>query len=146
MPLEDLLTNRLYRWLDLLERYAYDVDAVQLTVDSVAIRARRSTAYGDPPVLLDVVERWIHGSDPGGRGLERDGCVLSAAAWHAQFEGDLPEHAERLDVDPAKTPDLLIHRHPYGRRNDVREPVEVMPPPERWVQEIEQAIADHYAE
>jgi hypothetical protein len=109
-----------------------------------ALRARRPTLYGDPGVLLDVRELWLLGSDPDGLGLEAEGHHTQASSWNAQIDGDRPEDAERLDVDRSKPPRLIIHSHPYGQPNAVREPAQRLAAPERWLQEVEEIVFQRY--
>jgi excisionase family DNA binding protein len=83
------------------------------------------------------------GADPDGLGLEQHGCHLAGSSWHAQL---LPgeDGAERMDVDRFKPSELIIHRHPFGSRNDVRESAGDLPAPEAWVQDVETIAAEHY--
>jgi hypothetical protein len=87
----------------------------------------------------------LPGTDPDGLGLEDEGCHLQGSSWNAQINGERPEDAERLDVDRSKPRRLIIHRHPYGRSNEVREPARQIAAPERWLQEVEEIVYQRHA-
>jgi len=103
-------------------------------------------------LLTNRIVRWgnvidLHGypgSDPDGLRLETEGCYMHGSSWNAQIDGEQPEDAERLDVDRSKPRRLMIHRHPYGYCNDVREPAEHLAAPERWFQEVEEIVFQRY--
>lgn len=91
-------------------------------------------------MVIDIVELWLSGADPDGLKLVMHGCHLFAAGWHAQIAQD-ESGAERLDVDRAKSRRLMIHRHPFGRPNDVREPDAPLLAPEAWMVRVEECAA-----
>lgn len=100
-------------------------------------------------VTLDVDELWIAGNDLTTRAdLTSEGCTVAALSWHIQIgRGTGPEGAERLDVvGCGDDTHPRVHRHPYGRENDVREPAH-LPPPEQWLSFVDHilggALADH---
>jgi hypothetical protein len=141
MTVRSLLTHRTVRWIGVFELHGYLVEQpkrVAAQLGELSLRARRPAPYGDVSAVLDVYELWVPGPD--GLGLEAEGCHLFGGSWNAQIGGARPEDAERLDVDRAKQRELLIHRHPFGQPNLVREQVPVLPAPERWVREIEELV------
>lgn len=138
-----LLTHRAVRWTGIFELHGYLVEQPQRVAAQLgefSLRARRPAPYGEVSVVLDIYELWVPGHDPDGLRLEAEGCHLYGGSWNAQIGGGRPEDAERLDVDRAKQRELLIHRHPFGLPNEVRERVPVLPAPERWVLEIEELV------
>jgi hypothetical protein len=86
----------------------------------------------------------LPGLDPDGLRVEAEGCHLQGSSWNAQVDGERPEDAERLDVDRSKPRRLIIHRHPYGQPNEVREPAQPLAAPERWLQEVEEIVFQRY--
>jgi hypothetical protein len=105
-----------------------------------AVRPRRPGDEGEA-ITLTVAELWHPGADPfGDRRLVYEGCFLSTLSWHIQVgESTGPRGAERLDI--VSDPDdrhPRIHRHPYGRPNEVREPAE-LPPPDAWLYAVDRA-------
>lgn len=143
MTIHSLLTNRIVRWGRVIDLHGYLVEAPGRAMGQLgecALRARRPTTYGDPSVLLDVHELWLPGPDPDGLRLEAEGCYMQASSWNAQIDGQRPEDAERLDVDRSKPRRLIIHRHPHGQPNEIREPAQRLAAPERWLQEIEEIV------
>jgi hypothetical protein len=147
MTVHSLLTNRIVRWGRVVDLHGYLVEPpghAMTQLGEFALRARRPALYGEPNVLLDIRELWLPGPDPDGLRLEAEGCYMQGSSWNAQIDGERPEDAERLDVDRSKPFDLTIHRHPYGRPNEVREPAQRMAAPERWVQEVEEIVFQHY--
>ncbi len=148
VTVHSLLTNRIVRWSRVVDLHGYLVEPPGRAMGQFgefALRARRPALYGDPNVLLDIRELWLPGSDPDGLRLEAGGCYMQGGSWNAQIDGERPEDAERLDVDRSKPGGLTIHRHPYGQRNGVREPAQRMAAPERWLQEVEEIVFQHYA-
>jgi hypothetical protein len=146
MNVSVLLTNRVVRWCRVLDLYGYEVNMpiqVHTRQRELVLRAHRPTLHGDPTVLVDVSELWSPGKDPHALGLKDKGCYLQGASWNAQIGGNRPEDAERLDVDRSKSRQLVVHRHPYGRPNAVRQP-SPFPSPERWLQDVEEIIFKHY--
>jgi len=142
-----LLTNRVVRWCRALDLYGYIVEMpIRFNTQSqgLALRARRPTLYGDPTVLLDIVELWHAGNDPDGLGLESESCHLQGASWNAQVGGDRPEDSERLDIDRSKADQVIVHRHPYGRPNAVRRP-SAFPSLERWLQSVEELVFERHS-
>ena len=147
MNVHSLLTNRIVRWGRVVDLHGYLVepaDHAMAQFGEFALRARRPVLYGDPRVLLDVRELWLPGPDPDGLRLEAEGCHLQGSSWNAQVDGERPEDAERLDVDRSKPCRLIIHRHPYGQANEVREPAQYLAAPERWLQEVEEIVFQRY--
>lgn len=143
MTVRSLLTHRTVRWIGVFELHGYLIERserVAAQLGELSLRARRPALYGEVSAVLDVYELWVPGPDPDGLRLEAEGCHLYGGSWNAQLGGARPEDAERLDVDRAKQRDLLIHRHPFGQPNMVREQVPVLPAPERWVLEIEELL------
>jgi hypothetical protein len=138
-----LLTNRIVRWGRVIDLHGYLVETADHAMGQFgefALRARRPAFYGGPSVLLDVRELWLPGPDPDGLGLEEEGCYIQGSSWNAQVDGERPEDAERLDVDRSKPRRLIIHRHPYGQPNEVREPAQQLAASERWLQEVEEIV------
>lgn len=136
------LTNRIVRWCRALDLYGYIVETpvrINVQLEEVVLRARRPALYGDPTVLLDVRELWHPGKDHDDLSLDAEGHYIRGASYNAQIEGDQPENAERLDVDRSKSRSLIVHRHPYGQPNSVREPTRFLSP-ERWLQDIEEIV------
>jgi hypothetical protein len=147
MTVRSLLTHRTVHWIGVFELHGYLVERperVAAQLGELSLRARRPAPYGEVSAVLDVYELWVAGPDPDGLRLEAEGCYLYGGSWNAQIGGARPEDAERLDVDRAKQRDLLIHRHPFGQPNEVREPARVLPAPERWVREIEEIVFRRY--
>jgi hypothetical protein len=147
MTVSSLLTHRTARWGEIFELHGYLVEqptSAAARLGELSLRARRPAPYGDLSAVLDVRELWVPGRDPDGLRLEAEGCYMHGGSWNAQIGGGRPEDAERLDVDRAKQRDLMIHHHPYGQPNEVREQVRVLPAPERWVREIEEIIFQRY--
>lgn len=148
MTIHRLLTNRIVRWGRVIDLHGYLVEAPDRAITQLgefALRARRPALYGDPSVLLDVRELWLPGPDPDGLRLEAEGCHMRGGSWNAQVDGERPEDAERLDVDRSKPRRLIIHNHPYGQPNAVREPAQRLTAPERWLQEVEEIVFQGYA-
>ena len=147
MSVQSLLTNRIVRWCRVIDLHGYLVEAPDRAMTQLgefALRARRPALYGDPNVLLDVRELWLPGPDPDGLRQEAEGCHLQGSSWNAQVDGERPEDAERLDVDRSKPRSLIIHRHPYGQANEIREPARRLAAPERWLQEVEEIVYQRY--
>jgi hypothetical protein len=147
MSVQSLLTNRIVRWGRVIDLHGYLVEPAGHAMGQFgefALRARRPAPYGDPSVLLDVRELWLPGPDPDGLRQEAEGCHLQGSSWNAQIDGERPEDAERLDVDRSKPRRLIIHRHPYGQPNEVREPARRLAAPERWLQEVEEIVFQRY--
>ena len=147
MSVQSLLTDRIARWGGVIDLHGYlvePVDRAMTQLGEIALRARRPALYGDPGVLLDIRELWLPGPDPDGLRLEAEGCHLQGSSWNAQVDGERPEDAERLDVDRSKPGSLIIHRHPYGQANEVREPAQHLAAPERWLQEVEEIVFQRY--
>lgn len=99
-------------------------------------------------VKLDIDEVWREGPDlSGDRRLELHDCHLEVCSWHAQVSRDSGAvGAERLDVvavEDAAHP--RIHRHPYGRPNDVREPTG-MAVPDGWLNHLNRVLGDALGE
>jgi hypothetical protein len=142
MTVRSLFVHRTALWVEVFELHGYLVEqrARAALLGELSLRARRPTLYGEVSAVLDVHELWVPGQDPDGLRLEAEGCCLYGGSWHAQLGGTRPEDAERLDVDRAKPRELLIHRHPFGQPNEVREHVLVLPAPERWVLEVEELV------
>jgi hypothetical protein len=137
-----LLIHRTALWAGVFELHGYLVGqrGRAAPLGELSLRARRPAPYREVSAVLDVHELWLPGPDPDGLGLEAEGCYLYGGSWNAQLGGARAEDAERLDVDRAKPRELLLHRHPFGSPNEVREPVAVLPAPERWVLEIEELV------
>jgi hypothetical protein len=147
VTVHSLLTNRIVRWGGVIDLHGYLVeppDRAMTQLGEFALRARRPARYGDPNVLLDVREVWLPGPDPDGLGLKAEGCYMRGSSWNAQVDGERPEDAERLDVDRSKPRRLIIHSHPYGQPNEVREPAQHLAAPERWLQEVEEIVFQRY--
>lgn len=47
-------------------------------------------------------------------------------------------------MDRSKPRSLIIHRHPYGQANEIREPARRLAAPERWLQEVEEIVYQRY--
>jgi hypothetical protein len=142
-----LLTNRIVRWCRALDLHGYVVETpvrINARLEEVVLRSRRPAPYGDPTVLFDVRELWHPGKDPDELSLEAEGHYMQGASWNAQIDGNRPKNAERLDVDRSKSRSLIVHRHPYGQPNHVREPSRLLSP-ERWLQDIEEIVFECYA-
>jgi hypothetical protein len=149
VTIHSLLTTRAARWSRVIDLHGYVLDQPDRALTKlgqIALRARRPAPYGDPNVVLDVRELWLPGSDPDDLGLEAEGCHMHGSSWNAQVDGNLPEDAERLDVDRSKPGRLMIHRHPYGEPNEVRVPAKHLAAPERWVQEVEEIVFQRYTD
>lgn len=147
MTIHSLLTNRIVRWGRVVDLHGYllePVDRAMTQLGEIALRARRPALYGDPGVVLDIRELWLPRPDPDGLRLEAQGCHMQGGSWNAQIDGKRPEDAERLDVDRSKPRDLIVHRHPYGQPNKVREPAQRITSPERWFQEVEEIVFERY--
>jgi hypothetical protein len=148
MNVQRLHTNRIVRWSRVIDFHGYLLEAPPdraiTQLGEIALRARRPALYGAPNVLLDVRELWLPGPDPDGLRLEDEGCHIQGSSWNAQIDGERPEDAERLDVDRSKPRRLIIHSHPYGQPNEVREPAQRMTAPERWLQEVEEIVYQRY--
>ena len=143
MTIHSLLTNRIVRWGRVIDLHGYLVEPADHAMGlfgEFALRARRPALYGDPSVLLDVRELWLPGPDPDGLRQEAEDCHLRGSSWNAQIDGERPEDAERLDVDRSKPRRLIIHRHPHGQPNEVREAARRLAAPERWLQEVEEIV------
>lgn len=108
----------------------------------VRLRAARTVTVAgqDHEMTLDVAEVWLPGPDPlGERRLERGGCHLAAATWHAQVGLDTRDGdaAERLDVVPVPDPShARVHRHPFGRV-DFNLPV-----PDGWLHALDRTLGN----
>ncbi len=142
MTVRSLPTRRAALWVGVFELHGYLVEQrgrAEL-LGELSLRARRPAPHGEVSAVLDVHELWVPGPDPDGLRLEAEGCHLYGGSWNAQLGGGRPEDAERLDVDRTKPRELLLHRHPFGFPNGVREPVPVLPAPDRWVLEIEELV------
>ncbi len=149
--LEHVLTQRYTSWLDELQGYGYvprRPPPPRLLPTQFSFRVQRQPSAGPPGVTISIAEQWI--TAPANRlppGVpERGGFRPYAVSWHAQFAGHEAEDgelAERLDLDPKKiqrNPELLIHRHPLGRPNEVRLPVESLPEPSEWIEDVERLV------
>jgi hypothetical protein len=138
--------DRYARWANALWKHGYRVErhpkvGTSIGAGTVGLRGRRRSFPGVPSVVVDIVELWLSGADPDGLKLAMHGCHLFAAGWHAQIaQNELG--AERLDVDRAKSRRLMIHRHPFGRPNDVREPEALLFAPEAWMVRVEECAAE----
>jgi hypothetical protein len=147
MTVRSLLTHRTARWIGIFWLHGYLIEQPGRTaarLGELSLRARRPAPYGEVSAVLDVHELWVPGRDPDGLRLEDEGCYTHRGSWNAQIGGARPEDTERLDVDRAKPRDLLIHRHPFGQPNEVRERVRVLSAPERWMREIDELIFQRY--
>lgn len=143
MSVRSVLGNRIARWSRVLDLHGYLLETAGRATTQpgeLALRARRPDLYGDPHVLLDIRELWLGGPDPDGLRLENQGCHMQRISWNAQIDGEQPEDAERLDVDRSKPRHLMIHRHPHGQPNHVREPAPLLTSPERWLAEVEEIV------
>lgn len=118
-----------------------------LPVGLVRLRAARTVTVADQDLemTLDVAETWRSGADPlGDRRLERGGCHLAAATWHAQVGPDTldGDQAERLDVIPVPAAShARVHRHPFGRVNDDRVASD-LPVPDGWLHALDRSLGN----
>lgn len=93
---------------------------------------------------MDIRETWLPGDDRD-LGITLHDCFLFSASWHAQVARDAGAvGAERLDVERSKSAALVVHRHPLGEPNDVRQPAAPLRHPQAWVTALEEVIADYY--
>lgn len=143
-----VLDGRYVRWCNELAGYGYaleDPPRPAMLSNQFTIFARRPPEAG-PPTTITISEQWVDGAaDPLNLGVTREGCTLLMASWHAQVDDEGPEPSERalrLDLDPAKPEDLRLHSHPFGKANDVRVPLDHLPEPGDWVDEVESLIFD----
>jgi hypothetical protein len=144
MTVASALDDRYALWVSELDAWGYELEEPPRPppVNGILVRARRPASFGAPAVVIDIAETWDEGTDPHRLGITNHGCFLAGAAWHAQFppSGDLG--AERLDIDRTKERRLIVHRHPLGEANDVREPARWQRP-EAWLSEIERLVIDY---
>lgn len=149
--IESLLDGRFDLWVRELSAWGYVVEdppQPPWLENQIRLFARRPENAG-PPTTITITEQWTVGvEDPaklGRMGLAREGCTLVSASWHAQIDEnahDPATRALRLDVDPTKPADLRIHRHPFNKPNDIREPATELPQPTDWIDDVEATIAD----
>jgi len=144
MSVDSVLDDRYALWANELSDWGYEVEEHPWPAppNGFLIRARRPETYGDPAVLIDIAETWEEGQDPDGLRMTNRGCFLVAASWHAQFPLNGDVGAERLDVDRTKPRDLLIHRHPLGETNEVRERAQRQRP-ETWLGHVENLVRQY---
>jgi hypothetical protein len=153
VPVPRALSARLSVWQDAFDRLGYEpaqMEAEERTSPGGDTRwlllahAARSRTYGGVAASIDVREEW-QAEAAAQRGLPSvGGWHLQQATYHAQVGGSDPSRAERIDVDPRGGPHPLIHRHPYGRPNDVREPLEGVPPPAQLLNRVEEIVISAY--
>ena len=144
MSVDSVLDDRYALWIRALDAWGYEIEEHPrpAPANGILIRARRPDTYGDPSVVIDIAETWAQGGDPGRLRLTNRGNFLVAASWHAQFPAPGSVGAERLDVDRTKPGELVVHRHPLGAPNDVREAAQWQRP-ETWVRRIDRLIFDY---
>lgn len=149
MSVVSALSDRIVMWRTLLcDDFGYSEAAPsrpRWSANELVIVAARPEFPPIEPVRFEIRETWLPGADPDGLQLQSHGCHLAVSSWHAQIleaSGDLG--AERLDVDRRKPPEEMIHRHPFGASNQVREPAVPLKHPEAWVVHVEEIIATHY--
>ncbi len=148
MSLESALTDRYALWHQVLcDLFGYEAATPTRpprTRNELAFRAVRPARGRIQPVGVDIRETWLPGADPD-LGITLHDCFLFSASWHAQVAPDAgPTGAERLDVERDKPAELVVHRHPLGEPNDVRQPAAPLRHPQAWVTAVEEAIAAYY--
>src|SRR4051794_34243585 len=146
MTVSSALSDRAALWGDLLGDYGYGPGVPSrppLSTNELVVVAKRPGYEPVEPVLVEIRETWQDGPDPQELGLVQHGCHLRISSWHAQIANG-ETGAERLDVDRRKPSHLIIHRHPLGAVNGVREPAAPLIHPDKWVEHIEHLIADFY--
>lgn len=146
MSLASALRNRSALWHDLLDTFGYGfVDPRPgAGPGELRVRAVRPVAYGGPAAVIDVTELWVAGGDPDALAIEEEGCHPRAVSWHAQIDAASGVGAERLDFDRTKPRTLKIHRHPFGKPNEVRLPAAGLMVPARWLEHVEGLIYDNF--
>lgn len=143
MSVESVLADRYVLWTEELYDWGYVIEEHPRPAapNEILIRARRPELYGDPSVTIDIAEAWADGADPDGLRITSSGCFLVGSSWHAQFPPAGAVGAERFDVDRTKLASLIVHRHPLGQPNEVREGARWQRP-ETWLGHIERLIVE----
>jgi hypothetical protein len=143
VALEALLGQRITAWGDALTLQGYELVTLR-TSDAnpgyFSLRARRSQRHDGPPATIDVRELWTPGADPDALTPSMHAHHLLRASWHAQIGGPGAECAERLDIDRNKPVAHVLHRHPHGAPNRVREATAIHTP-HTWLALVESVIA-----
>lgn len=142
------MNKRLVSWIRACDVWGFEIHPPfssatlgGLAPGEVQFRAtRKATVAGEHvEVSLDVEEAWLPSDHPDGDWrLNDEGCHAGAVKWHLQVgtgTDDKHKNAERLEVAQEDATHPRIHRHPYGERNDVREPAE-FPVPEGWLSQV----------
>jgi hypothetical protein len=144
MSVDSVLDDRYAMWVDELDAWGYEIEEPPrpAPLSGILIRGRRPESFGLPCVVIDIAETWQAGADPDGLRITNRGCFLLGASWHAQFPTSGDAGAERLDVDRTKSRTLMVHRHPLGESNEVRESVRWQRPG-AWLERIELLIIEY---
>lgn len=145
MTISDALTHTVGVWRHVLEKHVYDLTAID-TIDQAGVlrlRAERPAWYGGPATIVNVYEVWDAGPDPDSLMPTIAGHHLARGSWHAQIGGADAVHAYRVDVDRAKPTPLMLHCHPHGHTNSVREPTAISTPA-AWMWAVEEVVATLY--
>jgi hypothetical protein len=142
MTVSSVLDDRYARWANELFDWGYVAEKPPRPCEyrQIRLRAVRSREFGPPAIGIDIHELWLPGSDPHALGTDHHGCHLHHSGWSAQIGGPSEEDTERHDVDREKPKHLIIHRHPIGQPNKVRQPAALLQP-EAWLAGIDEIVA-----
>jgi hypothetical protein len=142
VSVDSVLDDRFARWATDLYDWGYVQEDPVWPAGTAAIAIRARWPLGAPEIVITVHEIWLPGSDPDGLGLTGHGCYLFYAGWHAQFPSPPGElGSERLDVDRRKPKPQIVHRHLFGKPNDIRLPEPSLPSPEAWLLRVAEQIS-----
>ena len=143
MSRESIVKHRIGLWVPLLQAYGWEVDTLAAAGPHGRFEIQARRQYSSTPLSATITEVWFHGRrDPDRLFSSEQGCYLHSLTWHAQF--GVSGHAEdalRYDVSRKKPPELMVHEHPIGKKNDVRERLPRLGTPEDWLVRVEEFLA-----